>query len=141
MEIVAQVEAQLAPALRAAWCAATSANPAWTARNPALGQCAVTALVVQDHFGGDLMRGMVDGESHYWNRIDGVDVDLTLSQFGPHAVIHDAVSRDRDYVLSFPETADRYGRLRRRVGGIRRAGRTATGTDSVATLVGVASRG
>jgi hypothetical protein len=139
MEVVAHVEAQLAPALRAAWCAATSANPAWTARNPALGQCAVTALIIQDQFGGDLMRGMVDGESHYWNHIDGVDVDLTIAQFGPRAVIHDVVSRDRDYVLSFPETADRYQRLRRRVATIQQVGCTAT--DSAATLASVVSRG
>ena len=87
------------------------------------------------------MRGMVDGESHYWNRIDGVDVDLTLGQFGPHAVIRDVARRDRDYVLSFAETADRYERLRRSVGGIRRASRTATGTEPATKLAGVGSCG
>ena len=87
------------------------------------------------------MRGMVDGESHYWNRIDGVDVDLTLAQFGPHAVVHEVVGRDRDYVLSFAETADRYERLRRRVGGIRRASHTAAGREPAATLAGVVPRG
>jgi len=46
------------------------------------GQCAVTALVVQDLLGGDLIRAVIDGESHYWNMIPGVgEIDLTRWQF------------------------------------------------------------
>lgn len=97
-----------------AWCAATSVDPdGWTPENPAHGQCAVTALVVQDLLGGVLIRTEVDGVSHYANGMDtGEIVDLTRSQFG---VIKwaDQVweQRERAYVLSWPDTARRYALL------------------------------
>ncbi len=62
----------------------------WTADNPARGQCATTALVLHDFFGGSLVMGevFVGGERvdfHWWNRLpDGEQVDLTLEQFGAH---------------------------------------------------------
>ena len=57
----------------------TSADPeGWSPHNRPWGQCAVTALVVQDRFGGELLRARVDGVSHYWNRLpDGSELDLT----------------------------------------------------------------
>jgi hypothetical protein len=78
-------------ALRASWSPA-SCDPSdladWSAENPARGQCGVTALVLQDHLGGELMIGDVvhaDGTRqgvHYWNRLpDGREVDLTWEQF------------------------------------------------------------
>ena len=60
----------------------------WSTDNPARGQCAATALVVQDLFGGELLLAEVlnaDGSRqglHYWNRLaNGVEVDLTREQF------------------------------------------------------------
>ena len=100
-----------------AWSAETSADPAgWRADNPSWGQCAVTALVVQDILGGELLRSTVGGISHYWNRIDGVELDLTLRQFGSGWLDAPPVVRERDYVLSFPDTAERYRLLRERMG-------------------------
>ena len=91
----------------------------WDSRNRAFNQCAVTALIVQDYFGGELLRcPMTDGGSHYWNRVDGDEVDLTASQFAwiePQPLKDQAVVRDRAYVLSFPDTARRYRILQRRV--------------------------
>ncbi|MGB7981725.1 MAG: hypothetical protein WCF36_13160 [Candidatus Nanopelagicales bacterium] len=61
----------------------------WTLDNPARGQCATTAVVLHDCFGGSLVRGevIVAGERvdfHWWNRLpDGQEVDLTREQFGP----------------------------------------------------------
>lgn len=49
------------------------------------GQCYVTALIVQDFFGGDLLRFKEYPleRSHYWNLLpDGCEVDLTSDQFG-----------------------------------------------------------
>lgn len=104
--------------LRLAWSAETSATPdEWSAANSARGQCAVTALVVQDVLGGELMRSTVLGESHYWNRLpNGREVDLTLEQFGGYIADAPPVERDRDYVLSFEETRRRYERLRQAAG-------------------------
>ena len=47
------------------------------------GQCYVTALVVQDYFGGEiLVFDYGDGDKHFWNRLpDGREYDLTADQF------------------------------------------------------------
>jgi hypothetical protein len=54
----------------------------------------VTALVVQDLFGGELLLAEVrnaDGSRqgmHYWNRLaDGVELDLTREQFTPCEIV------------------------------------------------------
>ncbi|HYE58613.1 MAG TPA: hypothetical protein VD948_08910 [Rhodothermales bacterium] len=108
----------MADRIAAAWARDTSASAdEWTPANPARGQCAVTALVVQDVYGGDLLRAMVGGESHYFNRLPGgEEVDLTRQQFPPDAVVGAAEVRMREYVLSFPETARRYRLLKDRLG-------------------------
>ena len=91
------------------WSADTSSDSNWSVDNPALGQCAVTALIVQDEFGGSLLRSTVNGASHYWNRLpDGTEADLTRKQFAEPLEFGDVVERERDYVLSFPATAERY---------------------------------
>jgi hypothetical protein len=65
----------------------------WHPDNPSRGQCGVTALVLNDLFGGDLVIGEVHvaGERtgmHYWNRFGaGIDVDLTREQFRPEEVV------------------------------------------------------
>lgn len=105
-------------AFEKAWCRETSATPAaWSNENPAAGQCAVTALIIQDFAGGTLIRGIVNGESHYWNRLaSGVEVDMTASQFGAGPVARsDVQTRGRDYVLSFDATRRRYEYLKRRM--------------------------
>ena len=99
------------------WDRFTSASPdEWTPENPARGQCAVTALIVQDMFGGELLRTTVDGESHYLNVIgDGTLVDLTAQQFARVGYDSEPEPRDREYVLSFPDTARRYGLLKAQI--------------------------
>ena len=78
-----------------------------------MGQCAITALVVQDFFGGDLLRGRIVGGTHYWNRLpNGQEVDLTAEQFENAPIISEVESRSRAYVLSYPATMARYNRLR-----------------------------
>ena len=71
--------------LRNAWCKETS-HPAyqasWSADNPSAGQCAITALVVQDIYGGDIYSCKVGRNSHFINMIDDKIVDLTADQFG-----------------------------------------------------------
>lgn len=102
----------LARRISDAWSAETSSFERWTPSNRAGGQCAVTALVVQDFFGGELLRVENEGVSHYFNRLpDGREVDLTRSQFGEWDPTPAEV-RDREYVLSFGPTVARYGTLR-----------------------------
>jgi hypothetical protein len=80
-------------ALRASWGPDTCAPEDvvdWTPSNPARGQCATTAVVLHDHFGGCLVRGevLVDGEQvdfHWWNSLpDGQHIDATICQFAAH---------------------------------------------------------
>jgi hypothetical protein len=102
-------------AIQGAWSVDTSADPAgWSEDNPAWGQCAVTALVVQDLLGGELLRAEVNcprGKfSHYWNRVDGGEIDLTHGQFGSGFWYFSdgVIVREREYVLSFAPTLERY---------------------------------
>ena len=70
---------------KTAWCKET-AHPAyqniWSEDNPSAGQCAVTVLVVQDIYGGDIYACKVGRNSHFVNIIDDKIVDLTADQFG-----------------------------------------------------------
>jgi hypothetical protein len=65
--------------LTKAWSSETGSK--WRRDNPACGQCSVTALVVQDLLGGELLKTRVAGAWHFYNRIDGRRWDLTVSQF------------------------------------------------------------
>ncbi|MCI4061174.1 hypothetical protein MRQ36_00735 [Micromonospora sp. R77] len=87
---------ELHPMFRASW-GADTCDPHdardWGPENPARGQCGVTALVVQDLLGGELVLGEVFVGAakvghHYWNRLpDGRQVDLTADQFRPKEVV------------------------------------------------------
>lgn len=116
-------------ALYQSWDAETSADPVnWGENSPAWGQCAVTALVVQDYMGGELLRGSLEKvpdpkiaamRSHYWNRLpSGREVDLTERQFHPSqkAYITPGEPRTQEYLLSNVSTARRYARLKAKVG-------------------------
>jgi len=87
---------ELQALLRAAWGPDTcypAASEEWRPDNPARDQCGMTALVVHDLLGGDLIVGEVhvDGikvGNHYWNRLpDGTEIDLTAEQFLPEECI------------------------------------------------------
>lgn len=53
----------------------------WNENNKCFGMCAITALIVNDYFGGDICKMYVNGISHYFNLIDGKVIDLTSQQF------------------------------------------------------------
>lgn len=69
--------------LRRSFCRATSELPEdWTPERPSIGQCHVSALLLERAYGGDVLEGCTfAGQYHYWNLIDGVTVDLTRDQF------------------------------------------------------------
>ena len=95
---------------------AAGGGKGWTPENPTFGHCAVASLVVQDLFGGELLRVSLEGtefsegRSHYFNRLpSGEIVDLTLAQFqGRLPANLPAQERTREYVLSAPDTDNRY---------------------------------
>ncbi|WP_433576792.1 YunG family protein [Nocardia brasiliensis] len=116
----------LKQALPIAWSADTSATAIWEATNPAKGQCAVTACVVQDYLGGDILHTTAtlptgDLVSHYFNVVDGDVVDFTRRQFptgtsfSEPALKTNGLPTTRDYCLSYDSTRQRYDLLRGRV--------------------------
>lgn len=113
-------------ALHAAWSHDTSAASDWREAICAKGQCAVTACVVQDYLGGDILNSIAtlpSGEtvSHYFNVIGSEAVDITKMQFPPGTHFSDpqpktkGFSSTRDYCLSYDSTLQRYNLLRDRV--------------------------
>ncbi|MEW5863234.1 MAG: hypothetical protein AB1773_06510 [Pseudomonadota bacterium] len=59
-------------------------------RPPSAGQCAAVSVIVWDRFGGEFVSATVQGQSHWFNRLNiggrVIDVDLTGDQFGLKAV-------------------------------------------------------
>ncbi|MEM7057707.1 MAG: hypothetical protein AAF557_08970 [Pseudomonadota bacterium] len=72
-------EERVRAALDQAWSAESAIQ--WSEENPANGQCNVTAAVIHDIFGADVLRTRYPGFWHYYNQIDGKRMDLTDSQF------------------------------------------------------------
>jgi hypothetical protein len=118
--------ARIEGAFRAAWAADTCSpddldRARWHAGNPAWGHCDITALVVNDLFGGDLMLGEVwaaDGERqgyHWWNLLaTGVQLDLTYEQFQNGQVVTNARVVQRP-AGPLPRRGEEYALLRDRV--------------------------
>ncbi len=117
----------LLSALHTSWAADTAykAND-WSTENPARGQCVVTALIVQDYFGGELIRYHVQGddidETHYINLLSGgATLDATASQykkpvtFSFKPVRLEGFESIRDKRLADADTRRRYRLLRDRV--------------------------
>ncbi|MCK9211527.1 MAG: hypothetical protein M0P61_11880 [Ignavibacteriaceae bacterium] len=72
----------------------------WTSDNPARGQCGVTALVINDNFGGEILKTKLNnGSWHYYNRIEGKRLDFTKDQFENIIEYCDTVS-SRDEAFS-----------------------------------------
>jgi hypothetical protein len=103
---------KLEDAVRKLWSAETSFPPAERRpEDPSRGQCAATALIVQDYVGGEIMQCDVRGdhESHFYNRLpSGEILDLTNEQFSGDVVFENMRSGDREKILSYPGTRVRY---------------------------------
>ena len=82
----------------------------WSINNPTAGQCSVTAFVIQDIYGGEVLGiPLGDGHYHCFNYIDGVIFDLTCEQFnGEHLTYTRNFPQTRDEHLSRKEKYDRY---------------------------------
>jgi len=63
-----------------------TAAPGTTSPVPSAGHCAAVAAVVNAELGGQFVSTIVDGQSHWFNRLEArrasFDVDLTGDQFG-----------------------------------------------------------
>ena len=63
---------------------------------PEVGKCFVSALVINDYFGGKIIKAKSSSAiSHYWNRIDDIDIDLTKGQFPENEIFADIQTYSR----------------------------------------------
>src|SRR5215813_1576779 len=90
-------ETRIAAALLGSWSIDTSGN--WLPDNPARGQCNVTALLINELFGGEILKTPLPEGDHFYNRIDGARIDLTASQFEAPVDYLDVAS-NRDEALA-----------------------------------------
>jgi len=105
--------------LRAAMIKAAQADTAYApakwrrAKDPLTGHCYGAAHIVQDRFGGEIVKGVVRGQAHAWNRLPGGrEVDLTGSQYGGDG-LHPLV--EAEGVAASRSTNPRFARFAARV--------------------------
>lgn len=72
-------EKKIRSALSKSWSPQTAIQ--WKPENPALGQCNVTALLIEEMFGGRILKTKLQEGYHYYNEIKGYRYDFTDSQF------------------------------------------------------------
>jgi hypothetical protein len=85
LQQIAALRRQIEPEFRP-----DTAARGFTGTAPSTGHCAAVALIVQKSFGGEFVSAIVEGGSHWFNRIETVsgqlDVDLTGDQFGRKSI-------------------------------------------------------
>ena len=99
------------------WCEYTCAprlRPEWSESNKTLGQCSITAFLVQDIFGGEVYGvPLANGGYHCYNVTQGVRFDLTSEQFGDEKLFFDDLHpQDRATHFADEEKRARYLYLR-----------------------------
>lgn len=102
------------------WCAETCAprmRADWSVQNPTLGQCSITAFLVQDLFGGKVYGvPLGDGSFHCYNVAGGCLFDLTSEQFGGRALDYENNPEQfREAHFAKEEKYQRYHLLRERL--------------------------
>lgn len=84
--------------------------------NKTAGQCAITAFLVQDIFGGEIRELDTGRGLHCYNVIDGVTIDLTSEQFGEDAAKlcyeNNPLQPDRETRMAETQKGERYELLK-----------------------------
>jgi len=108
--------------LRECWCKETaypSCQAEWVPNDPSYGQCAITAMLVYDMFGGTIHRIRVSGGgTHYFNKINGQYLDLTIEQFDLYNIpvnYEPNEEMDRKYCGKNADTQKRFELLIKRI--------------------------
>ena len=104
-------------ALDSLWCEYTCAprlRHKWSEQDKTVGQCSITAFLVQDICGGEVY-GILrpDGNHHCYNVVDGYVFDLTSEQFHDEVLDYsDNPKQSRDVHFSKKEKKKRYDYLK-----------------------------
>ena len=104
-------------ALLHCWCADTCAprmREKWSPENPTLGQCSITAFLVQDIFGGKVYGILRSGGNyHCFNVVGDCVFDLTSEQFGDEKLNYDnCPEQSREVHFAKAEKRERYEKLK-----------------------------
>ncbi len=99
------------------WCAETCAprmRKDWSPENKTLGQCSITAFLMQDIYGGKVYGvPLSDGNFHCFNDVNGCVFDLTSEQFGDEKLDYENCPEQfREVHFSKEEKKNRYEYLR-----------------------------
>ena len=99
------------------WCRETCAprlRAKWSPENKTLGQCSITAFLLQDLYGGKVYGvPLSDGNFHCFNDVDGYVFDLTSEQFGDTVLNYkDCPEQFREVHFAKEEKRRRYELLR-----------------------------
>ena len=102
------------------WCADTCAprlRDGWTVGNRTLGQCSITAFLVQDIFGGDVYGvPRPGGTFHCYNVVHDIAFDLTSEQFGDEKLRYtDNPRQFREIHFEKAEKKQRYELLKKKL--------------------------
>ena len=102
------------------WCADTCAprmRDEWSRENPTLGQCSITAFLVQDIFGGKVYGILRHGGNyHCYNVVENAVFDLTSEQFGDEVLDYsDNPEQSREVHFAKEEKRLRYEYLKARL--------------------------
>ena len=102
------------------WCADTCAprmRGEWSPENKTLGQCSITAFLMQDIYGGKVYGvPLGDGNFHCFNVVGGCVFDLTSEQFGDVVLNYDDCPEQyREVHFAKDEKRQRYEYLKARL--------------------------
>ena len=102
------------------WCADTCAprmRSDWSQENKTLGQCSITAFLLQDLYGGKVFGvPLGDGNYHCFNVVGGCVFDLTSEQFGEKKLNYtDCPEQLRETHFAKEEKRQRYEVLKARL--------------------------
>jgi len=111
---------KLYDALSEIWCEYTCAprlRDKWSKENITLGQCSITAFLVQDIFGGKVYGILRPGGNfHCYNVVGDAVFDLTSEQFGDEELDYtDNHEQFREEHFSKTEKRERYEYLRKKL--------------------------
>lgn len=91
----------------------------WRNSRPEVGQCAVTALILQEQYGGEIVYNK--RKDHFFNKLPSGDlIDITIGQFRSSRILKVDSQIDRSTILNSKEakvykTKSRYNLLKKRV--------------------------
>ena len=84
----------------------------WSKRRKYVGQSDVTALVVNELYGGELMHYMVGKDDYYYNILDGLNIDLSLAA---DFQVVTGEETTREVMLQDKDMNERYQKLRKNI--------------------------